>query len=315
MDSTVLFDDVSISDLKSLSAEELLIECLNAFESLDLKPSSIPFNRIDLPAMKRDTSLIKDKIKGNLQHLQLYLGEIYRRNILGVFQYIKMINDFLEYKCFFCNEKKIEYHINHLSELICSPCNSKYVGKHIYLKSIQCEGLISKILCDDDLTLKQRDVYDKLYHISLPNYGTIQMFKDKLQEIRMVKETMLRIIKTPLLKALETCMDEILDLNGNRISQLKEYLTEDQYRFVRSGTKFDELDEQQDILERMNKMLNELKRCAVGESILEPIAYAVLVPPAIQHLKNELISNDNIYRYNIDYSILLINFDYLLILI
>jgi hypothetical protein len=109
---------------------------------------------------------------------------------------------------------------------------------------------------------------------------------DKLQEIQMVKDMTLTIMKTPLLtKKLESCMDEILDLNGNKISQMKEYLTEDQYRFVRSGAKFDELDEQQDMLGRMNKMLEDLKRCAIGEAVSD---FPVTRP--IQHLKNELAS-------------------------
>jgi len=287
MESTVLFDDVSLSDLKSLSAEELLIECIDAFE-IDLKP--IQIYNTDISSIKRDISIIKDKIKGNLQHLQLYLGEIHRRNIMNCVEIFKGINNFLEYKCFFCNEKKIEYHINngHLSELICSPCNSKYIGKRIYLKSIQCADLISKILCDDDLTRKQIVTYKYLYETSIN--GTIQMFNDKLQEIRMVKETMLGIIKTPLLtKELETCMDEILDLNGNRISHLKEYLTEDQYRFVRSGAKFDELEGQQDMLERMNKMLKQLKMTSIGQSVLDlPIA---IPTPEIRHLERELESH------------------------
>jgi hypothetical protein len=100
-------------------------------------------------------------------------------------------------------------------------------------------------------------------------------------------------MKTPLLtKELETCMDEILDLNGNKISQMKEYLTEEQYRFVRSGAKFEELEGQQDMLDNLNKMLKQLKICAVGQSVLEPpIAYAILVPPAIQHLEKELTSH------------------------
>ena len=104
---------------------------------------------------------------------------------------------------------------------------------------------------------------------------------------------MLKIMKTPLLtKELEQCMDEILDLNGNKISQLKEYLTEEQYRFVRSGAKFEELEGQQDMLDNLNKMLKQLKICAVGQSVLEPpIAYAILVPPAIQHLEKELTSH------------------------
>jgi len=131
-------------------------------------------------------------------------------------------------------------------------------------------------------------IYNELNRMIYFVYGYCNQ---KLIQIQMVKETMLRIMKTPLLsKELEECMDEILDLNGNRISQLKEYLTEDQYRFVRSGAKFDELDDQQDMLNRMNKMLNQLKMTSIGESLLDlPIARPIT--PEIKHLENELLEN------------------------
>ena len=286
-----LFDDVSLSSLKEISVEELLIKCIGIIDGLNLQP--LPQYRNDISQMKRDISLIKEKIKGPLQNLQVYLGEIYRRNIINLYDLFKRINDFLDgSRCFFCNEKKIEYRITdsgHLSELICSACKPKYIGSGLLIKSIDCQTLICNILCDDDLTRKQRQIYDNLSHIS----GYISIFKDKLQEIQMVKQTMLKIMKTPLLtKELEQCMDEILDLNGNKISQMKEYLTEDQYRFVRSGAKFEELEGQQDMLDNLNKMLKQLKICAVGQSIMEPpIAYAILVPPAIQHLEKELTSH------------------------
>jgi len=297
-----LFDDALFSELKSLSSEELLVKCIDAFERLDLKP--LPQYGNDISSMKRELSIIKDKIKGNLQHLQLYLGEIYRRSLVYCVEIFKGINNFLEYKCVFCNEKKVDYLITKSgidSDLICSSCNSKYLNSYTNFtnETMCCKRVTinhkmyhyntSKILCDDDLTRKQRELYDNLYNITIN--GTVGIFNDKLQEIQMVKETMVRIMKTPLLtKELETCMDEILDLNGNRISQLKEYLTEDQYRFVRSGAKFDELENQQDMLERMNKMLKQLKMTSIGESLLDlPIARPIT--PEIKHLENELIEN------------------------
>jgi uncharacterized protein YqgQ len=298
MDS--LFDDALFTELKKLSAEDLLIKCIGIIDGLDLKP--LPQYGNDISQMKRDISLIKEKIKEQLQNLQVYLGEIYRRNIINRYDLFKTINDFLEYKCVFCNDKNLEYLIaksGQDTDLICSPCYSKYLkeyatfsnesgqrSKRVTINYKMYQYNTSKILCDDDLTSKQRQLYDNLSHIS----GYISIFKDKLQEIQMVKQTMLRIMKTPLLtKELEACMDEILDLNGNKISQMKEYLTEDQYRFVRSGAKFEELEGQQEMLDNLNKILKKLKICAVGQSLLEPpIAYAILVPPAIQHLEKEL---------------------------
>jgi hypothetical protein len=97
--------------------------------------------------------------------------------------------------------------------------------------------------------------------------------------MKMVKETMIKIIKTPLLtKELESCMDEILDLNGNKISQMKDYLTDEQYRFVRSGNKFEDLPKQQELLDNFNEMLKDLKRCVIVEVSSQPI----------KHLEKEL---------------------------
>jgi hypothetical protein len=303
MESTVLFDDESLSELKSLSAEELLVKCIGIIEGFDLKPLKNELN--DISKIKRDdsliklkceTSLIKEKIKSQLPILLIYLGEIYRRNIMSVIIFINCIDDYLVYKCFLCNVKKIEYHMfcdNNQPELICSNCNDSIPQIMVsdgygYGGFRHQPAAITRMLCDDDLTRKQIRAYESLYNL----FNGGKYFKDKLQEIQMVKETMLRIMKTPLLtKELETCMDEILDLNGNRISQLKEYLTEDQYRFVRSGAKFDELEGQQDMLERMNKMLKQLKMTSIGESLLDlPVARPIT--PEIKHLERELESHN-----------------------
>ena len=308
MDS--LFVDALFSELKKFSAEELLIKCIEIIDGLDLKPLQTELNNVSriklddsLIKLKRDISLIKEKIKGQLQNLVIYVGEIYRRNIMTCYDLFKNINDYLECGCFFCNEKKLEYHIiesgRQISELICSQCNSKYSNitpskPHygFFIKGLYYTDIKSKILCDDDLTRKQIKLYEYIYDISI--YNTV--FKDKLQEIQMVKQTMLKIMKTPLLtKELETCMDEILDLNGNRISHLKEYLTEDQYRFVRSGAKFEELESQQDMLDNLNKMLKQLKICAVGQSIMDlPVARPIT--PEIKHLERELESHNFIQK-------------------
>lgn len=301
-----LFDDALFSELKKLSAEELLIKCIGIIDGLDLNPLQSDLNDISqmkrdisLIKLKRETSLIKEKIKSPLQKLQVYLGEIYRRNIMGVFQYINCVDVYLEkLKCFYCNDKNIEYHIGlnpnvgrtGKSELICSKCNDTQHQIEMFDGFVtRYENAKTRLLCDDDLSHKQIEMYSYLYLILNTGKG----FKDKLKEIQMVKQTMLRIMKTPLLtKELEQCMDEILDLNGNKISQMKEYLTEEQYRFVRSGAKFEELEGQQEMLDNLNKMLKQLKICAVGQSVLEPpIAYAILVPPAIQHLEKELTTH------------------------
>lgn len=209
MESTVLFDDALFSELKSLSAEELLVKCIGIIEGFDLKPLKNELN--DISKIKRDdsliklkceTSLIKEKIKSQLPILLIYLGEIYRRNIVSVIKFINVIDDYLVYKCFLCNVKKIEYHMfcdnrQSQSELICSKCNDS--KPQIMVSNGQGgqypQPAITRMLCDDDLARKQIRAYETLYNW----FNGGKYFKDKLQEIQMVKETMLRIMKTPLL--------------------------------------------------------------------------------------------------------------------
>ena len=321
MEANVLFDDISLSSLKEFSVEELLLKCIGIIDGLKIYDYEYDIKTIE------ELNTKKERIE-KLKPLVVYLGELFRRNgldltmtcnISGINKNITYFlclyrNLFNEY-CLSCKNKvgNDGYHVNRFTQDIEN--NEPYLCYNCYNTNKRCtdpHGEIIMVIKSNPRFLPQqqriteyiRHITQKNKHLDIHNirvYNELNRMiefvyrycKDKLQQIQMVKDTMLRIMKTPLLtKELETCMDEILDLNGNKISQLKDYLTDAQYRFVRSGAKFDELDEQQDILERMNKMLNELKRCAVGESILEPIAYAVLVPPAIQHLKNELISNN-----------------------
>jgi len=170
------------------------------------------------------------------------------------------------------------------NNVMCYSCKSKYKAvrnespepiaiKTNLLHPNNTELLVRSIPISEELFYERfREIYNNMYRtISYLNY----YFENKLQEIQMVKDTMVRIMKTPLLtKELEECMDEILDLNGNRISQLKEYLTE----------------EQQDMLNRMNKMLKQLKMTSVGQSVMDlPIARPIT--PEIKHLERELESH------------------------
>ncbi len=75
--------------------------------------------------------------------------------------------------------------------------------------------------------------------------------KYKLLHLRTLKRELLFLVKTPLLsKEINDLMDKILDSNGNKISQLKDYLTPEHYRMVRAGCDVSEweVDEQEKLL-------------------------------------------------------------------
>jgi hypothetical protein len=335
-EETVLFDDVSLSELKSLSVEELLTMCV---KNIKYKMFEL-ISTIETVEIKRLSVEIKKSRE--LKELYIYVAELYRRNALDytdnslflsghydgtvncnlykannikIFLYnCKEI--FFGETCFLCKKEVYmkgfyltpifsgkHFHIYQFfgneNNVMCNSCKLKHAkisphyGEIIVIKGNllppgNTESGVSGTPISEQLFYERfREIYNNMYNtISYLNY----YFENKLQEIQMVKETMLRIMKTPLLtKELEECMDEILDLNGNRISQLKEYLTEEQYRFVRSGAKFDELDGQKDMLVRMNKMLKQLKMTSIGQSIMDlPIARPIT--PEIKHLERELES-------------------------
>ena len=81
--------------------------------------------------------------------------------------------------------------------------------------------------------------------------------KENLDIIKCVKSFMMVQLKAPLLsKQINDLMDEILDKNGNKPSQFKDFLTPDHYRMVRMGCDVSEwsVEEQEVLLACLKKM-------------------------------------------------------------
>ena len=94
---------------------------------------------------------------------------------------------------------------------------------------------------------------DKDYYI---NAYKVHVTKT-LKTIRLVKQTTMRMLKAPLLsKQINDLMDEILDKNGNKPSQFKDFLTPDHYRMVRMGCDVSvwSVEEQEVLLACLKKM-------------------------------------------------------------
>jgi len=269
-----MFDDPLFSSLKELTYEQLLSNTIELIDALDLKE----LNDSDF----KEVALLKVKNKQNLHNLVLLLGEAWRREYDIHPFIIKIIMNFLEdEQCVFCKEtKSIDYcsqtnqspyhappyyngfkrvcgiYVTYTS-LVCSPCkikHSKMVPPKEMIEDIEIK-LIDEVKgwLDTRKILNYKELRTKIQAIR-PSFEAI------LLDIQMVKDAMLKIIKTPLLtKELEELMDEILDCNGNKISQMKDYLTEEQYRFVRSGNHFEEFPKQQELLTNLKKMRDVLK--------------------------------------------------------
>lgn len=223
-------------------------------------------------------------------------SNLYKRNNVKIFLYNCKELLFGE-SCFLCKKEVIKgfylipisgvkyIHIYEFfgneNNVMCYSCKSNY--KPVRNESPEPIAIKTNLLPPDNTELLVRCVpideslfYERFREIYINMSKTISYlnyyFENKLHDIQMIKDTMQKILKAPLLtKELESCMDEILDLNGNKISQMKDYLTEEQYRFVRSGAKFRQLECQKDMLSRMNKMLDDLKKYAIGEAVLSPI--------------------------------------------
>jgi hypothetical protein len=114
----------------------------------------------------------------------------------------------------------------------------------------------------DDLLVRVFDltIYENLsrWRNSDADLGTIKaQYKQELARMRLVKKTTMSLLKAPLLsKQINDLMDEILDKNGNKPSQFKDFLTPEHYRKVRMGCDISEwaIEEQEVLLECLKKM-------------------------------------------------------------
>jgi len=116
-------------------------------------------------------------------------------------------------------------------------------------------------ICSDMLVR----VFDVTKYVGGERYYSIDMdlaqiktqYTLQLARINLVKQTTMTLMKAPLLsKQINDLMDEILDKNGNKPSQFKDFLTPDHYRMVRMGCDVSvwSVEEQEVLLACLKKM-------------------------------------------------------------
>jgi len=264
-----MFSDALFESLAGLTQEQLYENGITLIDELECeKTLNYQHDVIDYKATH----------KNDIEQLMLITGEMYRRDMSLTTAYDKFpipifLKQFLEGDCCtFCGSgKNIDYtfgesppihgtYIFTSHNLLCNKCFNIHDSTQTSLTIGENESYIGVTRIDNLAVLEARQV--SLYGAIVQKLRKLKKhFNQKLQELRVVKELMLNIIKTPILtKKLEECLDEILDLNGNKISQLKPHLTEEQYRFVRSGTKFEEFTDQEDLLTRFTTILSDLRK-------------------------------------------------------
>lgn len=79
--------------------------------------------------------------------------------------------------------------------------------------------------------------------------------KDELAKLKKIKAFQLASIKKPrVYEEINDLIDAILDANGNKISEFKEYLSPEHYRIIRAGRDISEIKEQDELLRCLRTM-------------------------------------------------------------
>jgi len=259
-----MFSDVLFESLAGLTHEQLYENAITLIDGLGCEKLTDD----------REVMDYKEAHKNDIEQLMLITGEMYRREIAFDASVIMCLKQFLEGDCCaFCGSgKNIDYtfsssvnvpihgtHIFTPNNLLCNKCYN--IHKQTTVGTVGTQLFIGENTHVSHISVSNKRqvwLYSNIVGKLTDSKGNFNL---KLQQLRAVKEIMLNILKTPILtKKLEECLDEILDLNGNKISQLKPHLTEEQYRFVRSGTKFEEFTDQEDLLTRFTTLLSDLRK-------------------------------------------------------
>jgi hypothetical protein len=251
-DSTVMYDDSLLVDMKCLTVEEI-------YENLDkeIEKWTAPVNPI---VLLHNSSLVLR-----------YLSEIYRRNIqwpseLEWWEYDKVRcnqKSACGYECQYSAEFSINYSFRktHPKSVV-----EPRVGKILQPDEIRnpsgwCISCTlpseAKLTIESSIRLHEQTVANQLWAI----IHKIKPFvKRELEKLRKIKSIQLSGLKAPLVyNEINDLMDSILDANGNKISEFKDYLLPEHYRLIRAGRDISEIKEQDELLKSLRNMKNKQK--------------------------------------------------------
>ena len=96
---------------------------------------------------------------------------------------------------------------------------------------------------------------EHLESMVLPKFPLHDFVKDELAKLKKIKAFQLASIKKPrVYEEINDLIDAILDANGNKISEFKEYLSPEHYRIIRAGRDISEIKEQDELLRCLRTM-------------------------------------------------------------
>lgn len=245
-DSTVMYDDSILTEMKYLTIEEI-------YERLDQE-----FTKWTAPGSSTPLILLQ-----NSGVILRHLSELYRRNIqwpseLEWWEYDKvrcMEKRVCGYSCIYSSESEQNY-----SSRARRTLEEHRVGKIFQPDEIRCgtkctgcaipgENRSTK---EESIKFHEQQVSTRLWSI----LHKIKLFiKKELEKLRKIKSIQMALLKTPLVyDEINELMDTILDANGNKISMFKDYLAPEHYRLIRAGRDISEIKEQEELLRSLRNM-------------------------------------------------------------
>ena len=239
-ETMVMYDDELLSDIKCLTVEELYVRLDKELDAIDTT-SYVAL----LPSKPNEQDYHKARMKILVnKHIILgYLSELYRRNV-----YSQMFNnaewwEFDEIRCIRnanatnCHGRLMEPdEVRHSNEC-CAKCRTDR------------EPILSK---QESTDLHEHKVSENIWK----GFQAVHFWlKKDLKKFRKIREIQLTSLKEPrMYEEINDLMDSILDANGNKISEFKDYLTPEHYRLIRSGIDVKEIKEPDVLLASLRKM-------------------------------------------------------------
>lgn len=242
-EQTVMYDHELLSDIKCLTVEELYVRLDRELDAIDVQK---------LPKWSPEQNNVENRDQGILKQLSnketilCYLCELYRRNI------VFYGTEWVDYGIVICKGKyqsheggisSSGYHLMQPNDLRSSPscCEKCRVRTDI--------AILSK---KESMDLHEQTIsaqYWKGFNKMKPNVKT------QLTKLRKIRELQIACLKKPnIYEEINDLMDSILDTNGNKISEFKDYLTPEHYRLIRSGVDVKEIKDPDVLLQSLKKM-------------------------------------------------------------
>ena len=242
-DSNVMYDDPLLQDLKPFTVGEL-------YEKLDQEITKM-----------RECK----KQPAHLEGVLTYLAELYRRGIPCPVEWWEY--DVVRCRGNNCRKEcdlkpyeiklKQFHHYPMYESRVLEPDEVVNVGCCCVKCADQKNGgpVLSK---EKSIEIRESTAYAQFCKLSY----TISIFvKDELAKLKKIRAFHLASIKKPrVYDEINDLMDAILDANGNKISEFKEYLSPEHYRIIRAGRDITEIKDQDELLRCLLDMKTNIKK-------------------------------------------------------